>query len=370
MKKLLLWCLLLLSTGANAQFTPGQLLTAAELNSQFALYAPLAGATFTGPVVFSGSVSGSGITTLLGPYALLASPTFTGTVTVANFTATGTVSLPSASVPLTGLAAQAANTVVANVTAGSASPTAFAMPSCSGATNALTYTISTGFTCNSAVNASTLGGATFASPGAIGSGTASTGAFTNLSSSGTVSGTGFSTYLASPPAIGGTAAAAGKFTTLQATSTITPSTTSGIVGTTLADNANAGSVGEVISSTVLAGSAISLSNGVAANVTSINLTAGDWDVWGQISYAPAGSTVIVSWLAQVSLTSATFPGTITSNAAQYFPITLGAGQGPTATTGILRVNVSTTTTVYLTALSGFSTSTNSAYGYIIARRRR
>src|SRR5882672_1198658 len=34
-------------------------------------------------------------------------------------------------------------------------------------------------------------------------------AATNLSSSGTVSGTGFSTYLASPPAIGGTAPAAG-----------------------------------------------------------------------------------------------------------------------------------------------------------------
>jgi hypothetical protein len=38
----------------------------------------------------------------------------------------------------------------------------------------------------------------------IGAITASTGAFTNLSSSGTVSGTGFSNYLASPPAIGST----------------------------------------------------------------------------------------------------------------------------------------------------------------------
>jgi hypothetical protein len=52
------------------------------------------------------------------------------------------------------------------------------------------------------------------SPPAIGSTAASTGAFTTLSASSTVSGTGFSTYLASPPAIGGTAAAAGTFTTL------------------------------------------------------------------------------------------------------------------------------------------------------------
>lgn len=51
---------------------------------------------------------------------------------------------------------------------------------------------------------------------AIGSTTASTGAFTTLSASSTVSGTGFSNYLASPPAIGGTAAAAITGTTITA----------------------------------------------------------------------------------------------------------------------------------------------------------
>jgi hypothetical protein len=55
----------------------------------------------------------------------------------------------------------------------------------------------------------------------IGASTANTGAFTTLSASSTVSGTGFSTYLASPPAIGGTAAAAGNFTTLGATGVAT-----------------------------------------------------------------------------------------------------------------------------------------------------
>jgi hypothetical protein len=56
---------------------------------------------------------------------------------------------------------------------------------------------------------------------AIGANTASTGAFTTLSASSTVSGTGFSTYLASPPAIGGTVAAAGAFTTLSASDATT-----------------------------------------------------------------------------------------------------------------------------------------------------
>jgi hypothetical protein len=55
----------------------------------------------------------------------------------------------------------------------------------------------------------------------VGASTASTGAFTTLSASSTVSGTGFSTYLASPPAIGGTAAAAGAFTTLSASGAVT-----------------------------------------------------------------------------------------------------------------------------------------------------
>ena len=57
--------------------------------------------------------------------------------------------------------------------------------------------------------------------GTVGATTPNSGAFTTLSASSTVSGTGFSTYLASPPAIGGTAAAAGSFTTLSATGVTT-----------------------------------------------------------------------------------------------------------------------------------------------------
>jgi hypothetical protein len=56
--------------------------------------------------------------------------------------------------------------------------------------------------------------------GTVGATTATTGAFTTLSASSTVSGTGFSTYLASPPAIGGTVAAAGTFTTATAATVV------------------------------------------------------------------------------------------------------------------------------------------------------
>ncbi len=54
----------------------------------------------------------------------------------------------------------------------------------------------------------------------IGASSASTGAFTTLSASSTVSGTGFSDYLASPPAIGSTTPSTGKFTTLDATGNV------------------------------------------------------------------------------------------------------------------------------------------------------
>lgn len=57
----------------------------------------------------------------------------------------------------------------------------------------------------------------------VGATSASTGAFTSLSASSTVSGSGFSTYLASPPAIGGSSAGTGAFTTLTASSTVSGS---------------------------------------------------------------------------------------------------------------------------------------------------
>jgi hypothetical protein len=72
---------------------------------------------------------------------------------------------------------------------------------------------------------STVSGAGFstylASPPAIGGTVAAAGSFTTLAASSTVSGSGFSTYLASPPAIGGTAAAAGTFTPLTSTGLLT-----------------------------------------------------------------------------------------------------------------------------------------------------
>lgn len=82
---------------------------------------------------------------------------------------TGPASAPAwGNVTLSGLASIAANTVVANATSTSAAPTAFAMPSCSTPSSALDWTTNSGFTCNTSINAATLGGSTFAAPSCLG----------------------------------------------------------------------------------------------------------------------------------------------------------------------------------------------------------
>jgi hypothetical protein len=96
MKKLLAFLLLCVSVATHAQFVPGQLLTAAELNTQFALYAPLAGATFTGPVTIPTINSGANATTqgFLDNSTLLATDFFvkrsilaaTAAIPITNFT--------------------------------------------------------------------------------------------------------------------------------------------------------------------------------------------------------------------------------------------------------------------------------------------
>ena len=124
--------------------------------------------------------------------APLASPTFTGIVTIPSGSILNTptsINLTNATnVPYSSLPSLSANQLLGSLTA--TTPSGQSVPSCSTATDALLWTSGTGFSCNSSINAGTLGGATFASPGSIGSGTASTGSFTTLSASSTVTGIG------------------------------------------------------------------------------------------------------------------------------------------------------------------------------------
>ncbi len=141
----------------------------------------------------------------------------------------------------------------------------------------------------------------------------------------------------------------------------------GIVGVTDASNAAAGNTGQYIESVISSGSAISLTDMTFANVTSISLTAGDWDVWGMVAFTAGGSTIYSVLAASVSTTSATLGQATNILYVPAYASPIAAGNLPT---GQIRVNVNTTTTAYLIGFAGFTVSTMKAYGFISARRVR
>lgn len=153
---------------------------------------------------------------------------------------------------------------------------------------------------------------------------------------------------------------------------LTPYITTGqYLGVSDGSSATAGNVGEFTSQTVAASSAVAvtLTTGTAANVTSIGLLAGDYDLTGVVGYIPgpgATQTAIITWISSVSATLPTAP----NNGGYYqFIGTLTAGAGNVAPAGNYRVTTATSGTYFLGTLSNFSSGCQ-AYGYISARRRR
>ncbi len=160
-------------------------------------------------------------------------------------------------------------------------------------------------------------------------------------------------------------------TTLLATfaGAISPSQTAGIIGTTTNNNVAAGGIGELIESSV-ATPGVSLTNNTATNVTSISLTAGDWDVWGNVAILAAAGTVVTGIDAWISTTSAAAPAQPNGGAYAALQITFPASAKQVLPVGQMRLSLSGTTTVYLSTQVPFSVSTCTAFGYIGARRRR
>lgn len=151
---------------------------------------------------------------------------------------------------------------------------------------------------------------------------------------------------------------------------VTFNSTSGIIGTTTNDNAAAGSVGEYVSSVVLSGSAVPLTTTVTSDLTSISLTAGDWQVWALISFAGAGGTVFTNVTGWTSLVSVTGPTNLIDGGYVTSPYTSSAGSLISIPVGYFRYSLAGTSTIYLSVNSAFSFSTAGAYGAIYARRIR
>jgi len=120
---------------------------------------------------------------------------------------------------------------------------------------------------------------------------------------------------------------------------------------------------------VSSGSPVSLTSLATANLTSISLTAGDWDVVCDAVFA--GTATGVTYLAAgISTTSVTFnfSGGFYSLHAGFGGAILG--DGPTEKAGPIRLSLAATTTVYGVVAAQFSGGTASAYGLLQARRAR
>jgi hypothetical protein len=222
-----------------------------------------------------------------------------------------------------------------------------------------------GGSANLTFDGTTLTAAGLAGPfnGTVGATTANTGAFTTLSASSTVSGTGFSTYLASPPAIGGTAAAAITGTTVTASTQFSGPGT-GLTGTasSLSIGGNAATATSTTTATNVAGGAANqipyqTGSGATAFITAptVASTSLTWN-GSAFTWGTSGSSVTVSndtstasnlYPLFATATSGTVSSVNTSNAKLLYKPSTGEFQASqlNATNGIV-VNSNTVSTSY------------------------
>jgi hypothetical protein len=151
-----------------------------------------------------------------------------------------------------------------------------------------------------------------------------------------------------------------------------PTGTVSLKGATDGSDALAGNVGEFLAASNTAG--VSLTSAVTANVVTLNLTPGDWQVSGIVVFTPntTGPNAIIGGINTVSATLPTdvqvlagactlsqiWSASMTSNKQQILPLAM------------CRINVAAATPVYLMAQSSFGGGSVVATGRIIARRMR
>lgn len=152
-----------------------------------------------------------------------------------------------------------------------------------------------------------------------------------------------------------------------------------IRGTTTNDAAAAGFVGEYVQGQVVRASATSLTTGTAKTVTSISLTAGDWDIAAMGGFIPAATTNVTNYTTSISLTDNTLPSTpifgVPTSGETVVTIGWAAQVPGNQNDSVLsipnfRITLSSTTTVYLVSRGIFTVSTLTGYGSIFARRVR
>lgn len=137
-------------------------------------------------------------------------------------------------------------------------------------------------------------------------------------------------------------------------------------------DATTGSVGELVTASVTSGALVNLATGSATTITSITLTAGDWDVTGIVAYRlNVATSVTVLQQASTSLGTGTlgndeFAKSTFETAANVMTATVD----PAFIIPTKRYSISASTLVFLASNAVFSVNIAQAYGQIRARRVR
>ena len=170
-----------------------------------------------------------------------------------------------------------------------------------------------------------------------------------------------------------------RVTGVTGTTTITESQSVAEVVGRAADGgsaAAAGEIGEILTSTVAVGAAVAETTATPVNVTSLALTAGEWEVTGIINRVLTGTTA-TAYGAAISPTANTVPAQAGgSGVAADSSVTLNAVFGATVTgnfvsiVGPVSVSLAAAATIYLVAADTFSAGSVGVFGTLRARRVR
>lgn len=148
---------------------------------------------------------------------------------------------------------------------------------------------------------------------------------------------------------------------------LTPVAGANINGTNTNDNAAAGQVGQYVTAS---NTGVALTTGVVANITSISLTAGDWEITGWVSVTTgAGATLTQITGVATTVSSSSVTPIETGNLLSLL-VTYPASQSQSLPIPATRLSIASTTTVFLNVFTTFGAGTNTAGGQIRARRVR
>lgn len=138
-------------------------------------------------------------------------------------------------------------------------------------------------------------------------------------------------------------------------------------GTATNDNAAAGDVGEYVTSGQVSG--VGLSNNTPTNITSISLTAGDWEVSGNAGIVTGAASAVTLFEACASL-NGTAITPIETGATLLFNISIGASATNRFAIPPQRASLSTTTSVFLNVEATITSGSATGNGVLRARRVR